>query len=132
MKTNSKFLKESLGVSVGGGLGAFARLFVVQGIQIKYFSNFPISILIVNLSGCFVTGTLLSLMEEKMSDLLKAFLFIGFFGAYTTFSDLTFDSINFILQGRFGAALFNIGISLIAGFLLFTTGYYLMKHFKPN
>lgn len=115
---------------LGGGLGALTRFLVTDLIGIRWFPNFPIESLIINLSGCLVMGFLFSLLKEKISDFLKAFIFIGFLGSYTTFSDFTFQTNNFIMEGWVDTALLNIGLSLISGILVFCAAYYLAEKVK--
>ena len=121
MKT---FLKESLVVMIGGGLGTLSRFFVGEGLD--HFS-FEIVILIINLTGCFVCGLLLGLLENKASDVSKAFIFIGFLGSFTTLSDLSYIVNNLILKRAFLQALFNISASVLGGLFLFSLGYFFSR-----
>ena len=47
----------------------------------------------------------------------------GFLGAYTTFSTLSFDSLNLFQRGAYLLALVNLGGSLLLGMLAVVAGY---------
>ena len=127
---SSRFLKDCIAVMLGGGLGALASFFMSCAIYEKPFPAFPITVLIINLSGCFLVGLLFSLFSKRISEFLKAFIFIGFFGSYTTFSNFAYQTNNLFLYGKINTALLNIAISVIVGIALFAFGFYLVKKAK--
>ena len=86
-------MKTVLAIAVGGSLGALARYYFSIGAA-KYFGTaFPWGTLLENFIGCFVMGILTALMERfwMPSAEIKAFLTIGFLGAFTTFSAFSLD-----------------------------------------
>lgn len=127
-----KALKESLGVMIGGGLGTLTRFFINYKAEAKPFPSLPTTTLFINVSGSLFLGVLFGLFEKKISNFYKALIFIGFFGSYTTFSELSFDTNTFILHRYFGIALLNIGLSLLGGLISFGFGYAISKIILKN
>jgi len=84
-------------VACGGVLGALAR----YGLGVV-LPHGPWTILVVNVSGCFLIGVLAALTE---SPLPRAFLGTGFLGGYTTFSTYVVDLQRFLEEGRQAIAL---------------------------
>jgi CrcB protein len=59
--------------------------------------------------GSFIIGVLWGLFDtENMSHGLRAFLFIGILGGFTTFSSYALDSYTMFKDGEFKLALLNI------------------------
>ncbi len=118
-------IKEAFAVIIGGGFGTLARFFICLYYGIKPFPYFPYTVLSINLVGTFLAGAFYALLKDKLSRFYKAMLFIGFFGAFTTFSEFSFDTNTFILNRCFDQALLNIGYSLFGGLAVFGLGYYI-------
>ena len=74
-------------VSAGGVLGALARLGITTAWPPPP-GGFPWSTWLVNVSGCFLIGVLLTLIARFRPEqrLLRPFLGVGVLGGYTTFS----------------------------------------------
>jgi len=69
--------------------------------------SLPLGTAFVNVTGSFLLAVFLSLAAGQLQVSQPARLMIatGFFGAYTTFSTYSVESISLLEQGRFGAAL---------------------------
>lgn len=93
----------------GGGIGTVARYLVSDYTHKYYLGNFPLGTLAVNMLGSFIIGILWGLFDtENMSHGLRAFLFIGILGGFTTFSSYALDSYTMFKDGDFKLALLNI------------------------
>jgi fluoride exporter len=94
-------------VAVGGALGSVAR-YGVSGIFTS--SSFPWGTFTVNLTGSLVLAFLyfLSLERGFLSSDLRAFLFIGIFGGYTTFSTFSLETVNLYRGGQPALAALNV------------------------
>lgn len=80
-------------IALGGALGSMLRYFISQAIQNK--SNFPISTLVINVTGAFIIALISFYAEEKnVNEKLLVFLKVGFCGGYTTFSTFAFEIYN--------------------------------------
>lgn len=79
--------------------------------------HFPFGTFAVNVSGSFAVGMLLAVIVPRVSEAseLRAFLVVGFFGAYTTFSTWSYETLALFQAGRFVAAVVNLGGQLALG-----------------
>jgi len=88
-------------LAAAGAAGTLAR-FTLSGIVQRFAGgSFPWGTLVVNLTGCFLYGLLLALAERRM-DLdpnIRRIVFVGFMGAFTTFSSLISDTGRMAQEG---------------------------------
>lgn len=106
-------LSTILAIGVGGSLGALARFGVAYWVAATWPKAFPLATLAVNLLGCLIIGILygLWLQRPEFSPLLRQGLFIGFLGAFTTFSTFSLDALRLMENGE---ALLAIGYILLS------------------
>ena len=122
-------------IALGGAIGTGLR-YIVSSLDYK-FSNgvFPISTLVVNLSGSLVIGFLWGLFERSaLSPTVRMFVFIGILGGFTTFSTFALEGFNLIRDGEFKIAFINMIVSNLIGIVLVFVGFslarLLMAHMK--
>jgi CrcB protein len=115
---------EYLWVGIGGGVGAISRFVVGKQIARLWGTSFPYGTLVINLTGALIIGFLLTLLTERtVSDpFWRLLLVTGFLGGYTTFSSYTYESMQLIQDGRWGAGLLYVGGSNLAGLLCCAAG----------
>jgi CrcB protein len=112
-----------LAVLVGGFAGAVARQELSRALQERVGTQFPVGILVVNLSGAFVLGVLHGLnVDSHWPHWLATGTQTGIIGAYTTFSTWAVDSLTLTRNGAGLAAMVNLLGSLLAGVLLAWAG----------
>jgi fluoride exporter len=108
-----------LGLVVAGAVGAVLRYLVDRAVQHRVRdadSDFPLGILVVNLTGSFVLGLVTGVaLHHGDPTVLTTVVGTGLIGAYTTFSTLTFDTISLVENGEWGGAVANILVSVVLG-----------------
>jgi CrcB protein len=107
-----------LAVAVGGAAGAVAR-YGAQRLWPTHGTDFPWTILAVNLLGCALIGVLLVLVTERapVHRLWRPLLGTGVLGGFTTFSTYSVDLQRELADGRTGQAL-GYGASTLVGAVL--------------
>jgi CrcB protein len=83
----------TLWIALGGAIGAMVRHFMNVWIARVAGGDFPWHTMVINITGSFVMGFLISLMALRwnVSNELRAFLTTGILGGYTTFSAFSLD-----------------------------------------
>jgi len=106
-------------IMLGGGLGAIARYMLSTCINEKLSSNFPYGTLTVNVIGSFLMGFLTMWLVEKLglNPLLRLAVFVGFLGAFTTFSTFSMETLNLFEEGLAGRALLNMLVNVVLSVL---------------
>ena len=86
-------LTRSLLVVCGGGAGSLLRYLVTLAVNEKYTGRFPLATFLINVTGSFVIGLLLILLDRE--DLLhpnfRPLLITGVLGGFTTFSSFEWE-----------------------------------------
>ncbi|MFZ0064131.1 MAG: fluoride efflux transporter CrcB [Pyrinomonadaceae bacterium] len=116
-------------VGVAGLLGTLGRYWLSGLIARRYGETFPWGTLVVNAVGCFVTGAVYYVSEERflVSPTVRSVILIGLLGGFTTFSSYGLQTFTLLREGEFGLALLNVTLSNVLGLLLIWAGYTLMK-----
>ena len=99
-----------LWLALAGAAGTLARYGIAGLIQRYAGASFPWGTLAVNVSGCFMAGTLWSLFEYRwpVSGEVRAVALIGFMGALTTFSGFALETSELLRAAEWLRAAGNI------------------------
>lgn len=118
-------------VAVGGSLGAICRFLIAAWIHEGQNHAFPVGTLAVNAAGCLAIGFLGTWADEKLllSPQFRHLIFIGFLGAFTTFSTFTFETWGLIKEELHFYAAAYIGLSMASCFLGLFIGIILAARF---
>jgi fluoride exporter len=108
-----------MAIAVGGALGALARYWMASVVGARFDIRFPFSTLLINLSGSFIAGLLLTLALERVSlhPNWRLGVVVGFLGAYTTFSTLAYESFKLVDERHFIRGFGNLVVSMTLGLM---------------
>lgn len=88
-------MQTALIVFAGGGLGAVIRHFVNQLVTRLAGLDFPLGVMLINISGSFIMGLAAAFFAFKAdaswSQPVRLFITTGILGGYTTFSAFSLD-----------------------------------------
>ena len=101
-------------IAAGGALGAMMRFWVSGGVYAWLGRDFPYGTLSVNLIGSFFIGIAFILLTERLTlgSEVRAFILIGFLGAFTTFSTFSLETLMLLQEGLLIKAAGNILLSV--------------------
>lgn len=111
-------------VAVGGAFGAVARYGIGLAFG-SFLSSFPLATFLVNVTGSFLIGLLLTRFEAN--ETLRLLLVTGFLGAYTTFSTFEFEAFNLMQTRQSAMAFLYVALSFSVGFIGVMLGILLGK-----
>jgi CrcB protein len=105
-----------VGLVVAGGCGAVLRYLVDRSVQRRVASDFPLGILLVNLTGCLVLGVLTgAALHHGLSATWVTVAGTGLVGAYTTFSTFTYDTVRLAENDQWAFSVANVLVSVVVG-----------------
>ena len=111
-------------IGLGGFAGAISRYVVDGVVSDRTGGSFPWGTLAVNATGSFLLGLLFAMTTERaiLPADVRGPVMIGFIGAYTTFSTYMLESWDLIETGSYGAAIANLGGSVVIGLAAVAAG----------
>jgi CrcB protein len=104
-------------ISGFGVLGTLARYFLQGAVQDRAGAGFPYGTLVVNLTACLALGAVgqYAFRHIAFPADWRQGITIGFFGAYSTFSTFSYETIKLLEEGQWTRAALYLGASLIGG-----------------
>jgi CrcB protein len=119
------FLCAVLGSAAGGGV----RYLVGTWAARRWSGGLPYGTLIVNLVGCFLMAFVMYLAMNVASSPanLRIALTTGFMGGLTTYSAFNHETSTLLHGGAARAAMLNVGVTLVGGFVLGLLGLALAR-----
>jgi fluoride exporter len=117
-------------ISLGAIAGALSRYYLGIWISQYWASPFPYSTFLINVSGCFGMGLIMTLVAAwgtPFSSELRLMLAVGFLGSYTTFSTYGLETLNLVRTGRPEMALIYAFSSVLLGVIGVQCGVWVAK-----
>src|SRR5665213_57141 len=118
-------------VGLGGFLGSIARFWLGSYITYRMGARFPFGAFVINVSGSFLIGFIVTLLGERAhwTPNLLYLIPIGFIGAYTTFSTFELEAFRNVRTGDVLMALLYVLLSVTVGFVAVWLGVLTGKTF---
>ncbi len=102
-----------LWIALGGAVGSVLRALVGALFE---GARFPWATLLVNVAGSLLIGWVmarLGVMEPAPAARTQALVVVGFCGGFTTFSTFSWQTMDRMIHGQWGAALANVLLSVV-------------------
>jgi len=116
-------------VLAGAAAGGLARYAISVAVTQRFPGRFPIGTLVVNVTGFFLIGILMSWFAERGTPHpnLRLLLVTGVLGGYTTFSAFAWESFEAVKEGSPWIGLTNLVGSVVLGYLAVWCGVWLIR-----
>ena len=118
-------------IALFGAIGTLARYGLQGAVQIRMGGTFPYGTLLINLTGCFLLGLIgqFTLNRMVVPPDWRIAIAVGFFGGYTTFSSLGWETAKMFEEGEWLRATTYVSASVVVGLLLSIAGIRLANRF---
>ena len=105
-------------VLAGAGLGGLARYTLGTWIMARSGGRFPLGTFLINISGSFLIGLLMTILTERIQPHpnWRLFLVVGCLGGYTTFSSFEYETLQAVRDGARWMGLLYIAGSVMFGY----------------
>jgi len=118
-------MRACFAIAIAGALGVLARHAVQQ--LVPRHGEIPWGTFIVNVSGAFVMGFLLTVIVHRYSVpiWIQEAALVGLLGGYTTFSAITLETYLMLDRGHVVSATAYVGGTVVAGLTALFVGVHL-------
>ena len=105
-------------VAIGAAIGGVARYLIGGWLASLLGADFPWGTVFVNVTGAFAIGVVLVLVQGgALPAGARPFVAVGILGGYTTFSTYSYETLELITDSNYGAAVINVFVQLVLGFI---------------
>ncbi|MCL2823714.1 MAG: fluoride efflux transporter CrcB [Polyangiaceae bacterium] len=118
-------MKQLMWVCLGSALGGGARYLLSGWVQNRVGLGFPLGTVFVNLVGSFLIGVVMyaGVRAAAFSTLVRVTLAVGVLGGFTTFSSFTYETMDRMQAGAWGAAVGNVVLSVLGCLFMCCLGW---------
>jgi CrcB protein len=112
-------MSQYLLVALGAAAGGLARYIIGGAIMQRFGGRFPLGTLMINVTGCFLIGVLMTLITERgtLSSKWQPLLVVGVLGGYTTFSAFGWETYRSVREGSLFMGLAYVLLSVGLGYI---------------
>ena len=105
-------------VLAGAGLGGLTRYALGTWVMARSGGRFPLGTFLINISGSFFIGLLMTLLTERLHPHpnWRLFLVVGVLGGYTTFSSFEYETLQAVRDGARWMGLLYVAGSVLLGY----------------
>jgi CrcB protein len=116
--------QKCLYLGLAGAAGTVTRYWLSGIIQRNVATAFPLGTAAVNIIGCLLFGLVWAFVESRLSitGQMRMVIFVGFFGAFTTFSSFIFETCQLLDESQWLWATGNILLQNVIGIAAVLTG----------
>ena len=106
-------------VLAGAGLGGLTRYVAGTWIMAKYGGRFPLGTFVINITGAFLIGVLMTVLTQRFHPHpnWRLFIVVGFLCGYTTFSSFEYETYQAMRDGERWLGLIYVAGSVVLGYL---------------
>ncbi len=106
-------------VMLGGATGSLTRYVLGTAIMGRVGGRFPVGTVVINITGSFLIGLLMTLFTERLDPHpnVRLLLVTGFLGGYTTFSSFEWETLGLVQDGSQWLGLVNVVGSVLFGYI---------------
>jgi fluoride exporter len=103
---------------LGAAAGGLARYVLGTAITERFGGSFPLGTFLINVSGSFLIGLIMTLITERwtVAPWWRLLLVVGVLGGYTTFSSFEYETLQAMRRGLPVIGLLYAFGSLIVGY----------------
>ena len=115
-------------LALGGSLGTVARYYLTGRVA-DWYGPSGLGVFVVNIAGSFIIGLFLTLSQERFMwpSELRLLVAVGFLGGFTTFSSLTWETLQMLEIRNVAGASLNVGGSIGCGLFAVYAGSVLAR-----
>jgi fluoride exporter len=124
-------MNQLIAIALGGAVGAVMRFLVSSGFYSWLGRDFPYGTLAVNVIGSFLLGLsteALIVQRIAIAAEYRSAIFIGFIGAFTTFSTFALDTVGLFEQDAIAKAILNIFANVLICMFMVALGLLLGRY----
>ena len=105
------------------------RYAAASAIMTRFGGKFPLGTLVINVTGSFLIGFLMTMLTERfqLDPRWRLLLVVGFLGGYTTFSSFEWETYTAVRGSELWTGMINVVSSVMLGYVAVSLGSMLAR-----